>query len=143
MLAAAGYHQYEVSAYAATAGQCRHNLNQAVRRLPRHRCRARGKLTWRRARSSPAQQAAPARCIHARLPTAWCGERSAVRPTSCRSSFMLNALRLRDGVPAALFEQRTGLPLETVAGPLAAQRVGLLADDPARLDRPTQRGFDS
>ncbi len=54
--------------------------------------------------------------------------------------FMMNALRLIDGVPAALFEQRTGLPLAVCAAALEAARAkGLLETDPARL-RPTPRG---
>jgi oxygen-independent coproporphyrinogen-3 oxidase len=48
--------------------------------------------------------------------------------------FMLNALRLTDGVPAALFAERTGLPLAVVARPVAeATRRGLLDPDPQRL----------
>src|SRR5690606_23447297 len=48
--------------------------------------------------------------------------------------FMLNALRLRDGVPAALFTARTGLPLARVTPILAAARErGLLEPDEERL----------
>ena len=48
--------------------------------------------------------------------------------------FMLNALRLTDGVPATLFAERTGLPLAAIAGEraLAVER-GLLEPDPTRL----------
>jgi oxygen-independent coproporphyrinogen-3 oxidase len=54
--------------------------------------------------------------------------------------FMLNALRLTDGVPASLFAERTGLPLSVVARPLTeATRKGLLEDDPTLL-RPTPLG---
>ena len=48
--------------------------------------------------------------------------------------FMLNALRLVEGVPAALFPARTGLDLGAVAAPMAAaQGRGLLVEDPARI----------
>ncbi len=41
--------------------------------------------------------------------------------------FMMNALRLTEGVPAALFEQRTGLPLAGIEAACAAARAaGLL-----------------
>ena len=44
--------------------------------------------------------------------------------------FMLNVLRLRDGVPHALFQAHTGLPIERIAGPLARlQARGLLRTD--------------
>ena len=54
--------------------------------------------------------------------------------------FMLNALRLIDGVPAALFTERTGYPLALVARPLEeATRRGLIDPDPQWL-RPTELG---
>jgi hypothetical protein len=47
---------------------------------------------------------------------------------------MLNALRLADGVPAALFVERTGLPLSVIAQPIAeATRKGLLDPVPTLL----------
>lgn len=54
--------------------------------------------------------------------------------------FMMNALRLNEGVPAALFEARTGLPLSVCAAALESARArALLEPDPTRL-RPTLRG---
>ena len=54
--------------------------------------------------------------------------------------FMLNALRLTDGVPAALFAERTGMPLSIASRPIAeATRRGLLDPDPTVL-RPTALG---
>ena len=54
--------------------------------------------------------------------------------------FMMNALRLTGGVPAALFEARTGLPLAVCTAALeAACGRGLLARDPLRL-APTPLG---
>jgi oxygen-independent coproporphyrinogen-3 oxidase len=54
--------------------------------------------------------------------------------------FMLNALRLTDGVPASLFAERTGMPLSIAARPIAeATRSGLLDPDPTVL-RPTPLG---
>jgi oxygen-independent coproporphyrinogen-3 oxidase len=53
---------------------------------------------------------------------------------------MLNALRLVQGVPSTLFEERTGLPAAAVARRLStAREKGLLEDDPLRI-RPTRRG---
>ena len=54
--------------------------------------------------------------------------------------FMLNALRLTDGVPATLFAERTGFPLSLVARELeAAAARGLLETDPTVI-RPTAQG---
>ena len=54
--------------------------------------------------------------------------------------FMLNALRLVQGVPADLYAARTGLPGATILRKLqAAREKGLLEDDPSRI-RPTRRG---
>ena len=54
--------------------------------------------------------------------------------------FMMNALRLNEGVDAALFEQRTGLPLSVCASVLERARVqGLLERDAMSL-KPTLPG---
>ena len=56
--------------------------------------------------------------------------------------FMLNALRLRDGVPLTQFLERTGLPPSSIAKAMAQGRQkGLLEADPARIAA-TPRGFD-
>jgi oxygen-independent coproporphyrinogen-3 oxidase len=54
--------------------------------------------------------------------------------------FMLNALRLTDGVPAGLFHDHTGLPLHAIRRELAlATGKGLLDPDPTVI-RPTELG---
>ncbi|RZA13630.1 MAG: oxygen-independent coproporphyrinogen III oxidase-like protein, partial [Lysobacteraceae bacterium] len=54
--------------------------------------------------------------------------------------FMLNALRLNEGVPLAMFESRTGLPRTAIAGQLADARArGWVEDDDEWL-RPTELG---
>jgi oxygen-independent coproporphyrinogen-3 oxidase len=54
--------------------------------------------------------------------------------------FMMNALRLNEGVPAALFEARTGLPLLVCAEAMDQARArGLLERDASRL-KPTKQG---
>ena len=53
---------------------------------------------------------------------------------------MMNALRLTDGVPLALFSERTGLPTDAIADRCAHARAkGLLTADPQRL-QPSERG---
>jgi oxygen-independent coproporphyrinogen-3 oxidase len=54
--------------------------------------------------------------------------------------FMMNALRLNAGIPVALFEERTGLPLTVILRELEdAERRGWIERDHARV-APTPRG---
>ena len=54
---------------------------------------------------------------------------------------MLNVLRLIDGVPAALFAERTGLSAAAMSRPMArALERGLIDPDPATI-RPTALGL--
>ena len=54
--------------------------------------------------------------------------------------FMLNALRLPYGFPARLFQERTGLPLASIARPLqAAEEKGLIERDLKHI-RPSAKG---
>jgi oxygen-independent coproporphyrinogen-3 oxidase len=53
---------------------------------------------------------------------------------------MMNTLRLTEGFPTRLFQERTGLPTMMVLGPLrSAERKGLLQWD-ARSIRPSENG---
>ena len=54
--------------------------------------------------------------------------------------FMLNALRLNDGVPMAMFEARTGLPRDAIAGKLAVARERGWLEADADWLRPTELG---
>ncbi len=54
--------------------------------------------------------------------------------------FLMNALRLHEGFPPALFEARTAQPLSTILPQLrAAEADGLLTIEPERI-APTLRG---
>jgi oxygen-independent coproporphyrinogen-3 oxidase len=142
-IAQAGFAQYEVSAYARAGRQCAHNLNYW--RFGDYLgigAGAHGKLTlgdrqqvlrrWKL--KHPAAYLA-----HAGSPAAVGGDE--VLPVErLPFDFMLNALRLNDGVPVALFEARTGLPRAVIAPRLAHARArGWLEDDPEQL-RPTELG---
>jgi coproporphyrinogen III oxidase-like Fe-S oxidoreductase len=55
---------------------------------------------------------------------------------------MLNALRLREGVPRALFSQRTGLPLSAIDAAVGqAQERGLMQLG-LQVLQASERGFD-
>ena len=53
-----------------------------------------------------------------------------VAPTEQAAEFMMNALRLIDGVPSSLFEQRTGVSMTSIHDPLKKWReIGLMQPD--------------
>jgi oxygen-independent coproporphyrinogen-3 oxidase len=139
----AGFEQYEVSAFARPRARCRHNLNYW--RFGDYigiGAGAHGKLTladgaiqrrWKLRGPSDYLQAA--------------AEGGALQ--GCRHlgsqdlvvEFMMNALRLSQGVESSCFEATTGLSLNRVAPMLEeARERGLLSADETRL-RPTPLGF--
>ncbi|MGH8851315.1 MAG: radical SAM family heme chaperone HemW [Casimicrobiaceae bacterium] len=140
-LGAAGYVHYETSAHAKAGYECRHNLNywrfgdylgigagahsklsfpDRVVRQVRHKQPQ--QYLEQTARGDPLLEDRP------------------VERGEIGFEFMLNALRLTDGVPAALFAERTGFPLTLVQKPLdEAERRGLLVRDHERI-RPTPLG---
>lgn len=139
-LAAAGYQQYETSAYAQPGRQARHNLNYwGFGDFLGIGAGAHAKLsapdgslmrTWKT--RLPRDYLDPARTFQAGA--------KRLEPADLPFDFMMNALRLVDGVPAAWYPQRTGQSLDSLAPALAAaRRTGLLAEDAERL-RPTARG---
>jgi putative oxygen-independent coproporphyrinogen III oxidase len=114
LLAARGFAQYEVSAYAREGRQCRHNLNYwSFGDYVGIGAGAHGKLT----RVSPT---GILRSTHLREPRRYTANASQgpqwreVPPADVPFEFMLNALRLNEGFTAALFESRTGQPFATV-----------------------------
>ncbi|MEP6898294.1 MAG: radical SAM family heme chaperone HemW [Rhodanobacter sp.] len=136
-LAAAGYGQYEISAYAQPGRHCKHNLNYwqfgdylgigagAHGKLSDSRSdliRRRWKTRHPRAYMDAADGAA-------RI-----GGDSAVAATELPFEYMLNALRLIDGTPMSAFAERTGLSLANIDVALAtARQRGWLHPDPVRL----------
>ena len=67
-------------------------------------------------------------------------EEGEVTRADVRFEFMLNALRLAEGVPAALFAERTGFPLAIVQKELGVAKArGLIERDAATI-RPTALG---
>ncbi|MBB6246888.1 radical SAM family heme chaperone HemW [Rhodanobacter sp. A1T4] len=136
-LAVAGYGQYEISAYAQPDRRCAHNLNYW--RFGDYLgigAGAHGKI-------SDAANGQVHRRWKSRLPKAYMdaggspariGGDSVVSAAELPFEYMLNALRLVDGVPSEDFTARTGLMPETIARALTAGRQrGWLMDDPQKL----------
>lgn len=142
-LARRGYQRYEVSSWSQPGRACLHNLNYW--RFGDYLglgAGAHGKI-------SCASQGRIVRQARTRLPTSYMDKAGSAailaRQTSLRDAerpleFMLNALRLKDGVPAACFSARTGLSLAAIRPQLeAARAAGLLDAGPDTL-RATERG---
>jgi oxygen-independent coproporphyrinogen-3 oxidase len=143
-LAAAGYRQYEVSAYAQAGSECRHNLNYW--RFGDYLgigAGAHGKTTDPRSgdvtRTERVKQ--PGRYLAALRAEDRLAEARAVGVRDLPFEFFLNALRLTDGFDASLFEERTGLSLATVSGELErARERGLIEELAPGRWAPTKLG---
>jgi oxygen-independent coproporphyrinogen-3 oxidase len=136
-LAACGYGQYEISAYARPGRRCVHNLNywefgdylgigagahgklsDAASGRVHRRWKTRGPRAYMDAAGGPGR----------------IGGDNLVTPGELPFEYMLNALRLVDGVPMAAFAERTGLPCAHIAATVAEdRRRGWLHEDPQRL----------
>ena len=140
-LAAAGFAQYEVSAYARPGAQCRHNLNYwTFGDYLGVGAGAHGKLTFaalgRIVRTMQPRE--PRRYFAA--PDATLGQR-AILAEQLPFEFMLNALRLTAGFEEATFVARTGLTWQVVdAAVRAALDAGLLSRTAGGY-RPSARGL--
>lgn len=137
----ARYARYEVSAYALPGKQCRHNRNYwEFGDYLGIGAGAHAKL------SLPDRVI---RCAKTRHPDAYLRDAGnenarvdlrALDPGDLLFEFMLNALRLHDGFPVALFEARTGLPLDRAAPLLAAAQARHLLEYDRTTIRPSALG---
>jgi putative oxygen-independent coproporphyrinogen III oxidase len=136
-LADAGYGQYEISAYARQGRRCAHNLNYwTFGDYLGIGAGAHGKLSnpgsghiHRRWKTRHPRAYAEAAGDAARI-----GGDTVVDAAELPFEYMLNALRLIDGVPMAQFAERTGLPAERLAATLSSARQrGWLHEDLRRL----------
>ena len=136
LLTAAGYKRYEVSAYAKKDQECKHNLNYwrfgdyigigagahgkiSFPDKVTRQVRERHPETYMQAMESKGNALIESREVSAKdLPF----------------EFMLNTLRLTNGVETKTFSERTGLPLHVISKGLEeASKKGLLDDNPTAL----------
>jgi oxygen-independent coproporphyrinogen-3 oxidase len=144
LLAEHGFERYEISAYARPGRRCRHNLNYwEFGDYVGIGAGAHGKLTRH---PFAVERRAKARNPRTYLATA--GTRAAVTversgdPAQIALEYLMNALRLLDGVAVAAFEQRTGQTVAALGAHLAvAHERGWLHADGERL-RTTPRGLE-
>ena len=141
-LAAAGYGQYEISAYAQPGRRCAHNLNYwQFGDYLGVGAGAHGKLTDAAAGRVHRRWKTrlPRTYLEAAGGTGRLGGDGAVDAAELPFEYMLNALRLVDGVPLAEFGRRTGLPAAAIEPALAqGRRRGWLTDDPRQLQTTVQ-----
>jgi oxygen-independent coproporphyrinogen-3 oxidase len=131
-----GFAHYETSAFARPGQRCRHNLNYwEFGDYLGIGAGAHGKISFpgRITRHEQAKQ-----------PNAYLRgdplREVEVAASQLPFEFMLNALRLVDGFPSALFQERTGLPFAAIQRDLEkAEQKGLLERDLQRI-RPSERG---
>ncbi|MEZ5512169.1 MAG: radical SAM family heme chaperone HemW [Gammaproteobacteria bacterium] len=131
-IAASGFNQYEISAYARPGFECAHNLNYwlfgdylAIG------AGAHGKIT-------DLQTGTITRYNKTRLPKDYLAadkpftaQQSIVATDDLPFEFFMNVFRLNQPIPKLLFEQRTGLALDVVREPIAAAlHKGLITESP-------------
>jgi len=136
LLTAAGYKRYEVSAYAKKDQECKHNLNYW--RFGDYigiGAGAHGKISFPDKVTRQVRERHPETYMQAME-----GKGNALiesREVSAKDlpfEFMLNTLRLTDGVETKTFSERTGLPLHVISKGLEeASKKGLLDDNPTAL----------
>ena len=138
-----GFRQYEVSAYATPGHQCTHNLNywQFGDYL--------GLGAGAHSKITDVTRAEIRRTSRRRIPQSYMenagteGVLADVRtldPQEIILEFMMNTLRLTEGVPPALFLQRTGQSIHVAEKALGeAEEKGLIEWNIQQL-RPTEKG---
>ncbi|WP_152551494.1 radical SAM family heme chaperone HemW [Polycyclovorans algicola] len=134
-LADAGYAQYEVSAYAQSGRQSRHNLTYwAFGDYLGVGAGAHGKFTLAGQVQRRAKHKHPKTYLAtAGAPSAW-QENRVVPPAELPFEFAMNALRLVDGFTPMQFEHATGLPMTVLDDALDKARAqGLINEEGGRL----------
>jgi putative oxygen-independent coproporphyrinogen III oxidase len=143
LLARRGYRRYEISAYARSGKTCTHNLNYwQFGDYLGVGAGAHGKVTLAAAQAIERRSKArnPRTYAAATQRDAETVERIDAAP-QVALEFLMNALRLVDGVPEACFEQRAGQSIVAVRAPVEeAVDRGWLADSRGEL-RPTAAGL--
>jgi len=137
LAATAGFEHYETSAFARPGRRCRHNMNYwefgdylGIGAGAHGKVSFAGRVTRHERAKQPREYLACAGTLQEKV----------IAPRELPFEFMLNALRLVQGVPTEMFAERTGLPGSTILRKLqTARQKGLLVEDSLRI-RPTRRG---
>jgi len=136
LLTKAGYKRYEVSAYAQKDQECKHNLNYW--RFGDYLgigAGAHGKISYPGKITRQVRERHPETYMQA-IETKGNAliESREITSKDLPFEFMLNSLRLTDGVDTHTFSERTGLPLSVISKGLeTASKKGLLDENPSKL----------
>jgi oxygen-independent coproporphyrinogen-3 oxidase len=140
-LAAAGFAQYEVSAWARPGKQCRHNLNYwRYGDYLGIGAGAHGKVTVEGRVTRTEKPRLPREYMRHTTEGAG-GTRMPVPVAELPFEFMLNALRLNEGFQLTDFERTTGLAAATIEPRLATLVARDLLGESDGQWRPTELGF--
>jgi oxygen-independent coproporphyrinogen-3 oxidase len=137
----AGYEHYETSAYAKPGLRSRHNLNYwTFGDYLGIGAGAHSKLSFPDRIVRQARYRQPREYMDRALGGSALQTDTVVAAGDIAFEFMMNALRLNQGFPVALFEERTGMPLALVLPKLdEAERRGLIERDHRHI-APTDLG---
>ena len=143
LLSKAGYQRYEVSAYAKKGQECKHNLNYW--RFGDYigiGAGAHGKISFPDKVTRQLREKHPEQYMQAMETQGHAlVEARDVTAQDLPFEFMLNVLRLSEGVQTITFSERTGLPLSMISKELnEASNKGLLDPNPTVLKASAQ-GF--
>ena len=141
LLEGAGYQRYEVSAYAKKDQECKHNLNYW--RFGDYigiGAGAHGKISFPDKVTRQVRERHPETYMQAMESTGHALiEARDIPAKDLPFEFMLNVLRLTDGVDSVTFSERTGLAMSTIAQGLDdACKKGLLDPNPSKLKASAQ-----
>lgn len=115
LLESNGYHQYEISAYSQTGRQAKHNINYwqfgdylgiGAGAHGKWRCGSTGSFYRNWKTRMPKDYLSREKPFQAGIKT--------LTPAELPLEFMMNALRLYDGVPVTHYSEATGLPVSTI-----------------------------
>ena len=136
-----GFYRYEISAFARTQNnRCRHNLNYwQFGDYVGIGAGAHGKISYPDKIERTSKLRSPDAYIHAENKNS---QRFTIQNKDLPFEFMMNALRLIDGVPNDLYHQRTGLFLDNIAEIIGSlQQQGLLKNNQKQLVA-TEKGIN-
>ncbi len=140
-LASHGYQHYETSGFAQPGKQCVHNLNYwTFGDYLGIGAGAHSKLSFHDKIIRQSRHKHPKKYLESVTTGQMVDSEWQIGREDLAFEFMMNALRLVDGVEAGLFQQRTGLPLRSIQATLQeAQQQGLLAQTSGVI-APTLKG---
>ena len=138
----AGFEQYEISAFAKPGHRCQHNLNYwGFGDYLGIGAGAHAKISYPNRIERETRHRNPMAYMEEMEGTAQPLEVRVLKVKELPFEFMLNGLRLMEGVPEGWFIERCGRPLSDLQKPLkAALEKGLIETQPGSF-KPTELGF--